>query len=174
MYSTVTGDTHPPAIDVVNLNPLFEINTTSVEVVKVLQKLNPRKAIGTDGVPSRILKNFASQLSKPLSVLFNLSFKLGRVPSIWKQANIAPVHKDGEKELVEHCRSISLLPVPGKCQERLVHDAIYNHVLPFLPDWQHGFMKGKSCATQLDQANSSLGTSPRQWWTSWCFILELF
>ena len=63
VYFTAIGDTHPPAIHVVNLYLLFEINTTSVEVEKVLQNLDSRKATGTDEVPSRILKTLASELS---------------------------------------------------------------------------------------------------------------
>ena len=39
--------------------------------------------------------------------------------------------------------------IPGKCQERIIHSAIYSHVSKYLSDWQHGFIKGRSCATQL-------------------------
>ena len=30
-----------------------------------------------------------------------------------------------------------------------MHTAIYAHVSPYLSEWQHGFVKGKSCETQL-------------------------
>ena len=50
---------------------------------------------------------------------------------------------------MENYRSISLLSIPGKCQERIVHTAIYSHVSGYLSDWQHGFVKGRSTATQL-------------------------
>ena len=81
--------------------------------------------------------------------MFNLSFSLGEVPLTWKRANITPVFKDNAKENVENYRSISLLSILGKCQERIIHRAIYSHVSPFLTDWQHGFVKGRSCTTQL-------------------------
>ena len=42
-----------------------------------------------------------------------------------------------------------LFPTPAKCLERIVHSAIYDHVSPFLTEWQHGFIKGRSCETQL-------------------------
>ena len=71
-----------------------------------------------------------------------------QVPSTRKLANISPVRKDDKRELVINYRSISLLSIPCKCQERLAHDVIYEHVHPYLPEWQHGFMKGRSCATQ--------------------------
>ena len=52
---------------------------------------------------------------------------------------------------MENYRSISLLSIPGKCQEHIVHTAIifYSHVSGYLSDWQHGFVKGRSTATQL-------------------------
>ena len=33
------------------------------------------------------------------------------------------------------------------CLERIVHYAIYDHVSPLLTEWQHGFIKGRSCET---------------------------
>ena len=81
--------------------------------------------------------------------IFFFSKSLGEVPLTWKRANIAPVFKDNTKENVENYRSISLLSILGKCQERIIHRAIYSHVSPFLTDWQHGFVKGRSCTTQL-------------------------
>ena len=50
---------------------------------------------------------------------------------------------------MENYRSISVLSIQGKCQERIVHTAIYSHVSTYLSDWQHGFVKGRSTATQL-------------------------
>ena len=74
----------------------------------------------------------------PLTKLFNLSFSLGEVSLAWNRANVTPVFKDNANENVENYRSISLLSILSKCQERIIHCAIYSHVSPFLTDWQHG------------------------------------
>ena len=50
---------------------------------------------------------------------------------------------------MENYRSISVLCIQGKCQERIVRTAIYSFVSAYLSDWQHGFVKGRSTATQL-------------------------
>ena len=110
-----------------------------------MRRLNVHKASGVDGIPARILKIYANELSWPLTYLFNLSFTLGEVPLIWKRANITPVFKANAKENVENYRSISLSSILGKCQERIVHRVVYSHVSPFLNGWQHGFVKGHSC-----------------------------
>ena len=96
-----------------------------------------------------ILRTCAKEISIPLAHLFNLSLRTGKMPTLWKSANITPIHKGDSRELVTNYRSISLLPIPAKCLERIVHSVIYDHVSPFLSEWQHGFVKGRSCETQL-------------------------
>ena len=76
-------------------------------------------------------------------------FRLGVVPQEWKRANITPVFKSDNKNSVENYRSVSLLSVPRKCQEKIIYQAIFSHVAPYLNDWQHGLIKGQSCVTQL-------------------------
>ena len=66
-----------------------------------------------------------------------------------KRANVTPVFIADAKDVVKNYRSISFLSFPSKCQERIVYNAAYPHVAPYLTDWQHGFVRGRSCATQL-------------------------
>ena len=51
-----------------------------------------------------------------------------------KRANVTPVFKADAKDVVENYRSISLLSIRSKCQERIVYNAIYPHVAPYLTD----------------------------------------
>ena len=111
--------------------------------------IKPLSHASVDGIPARILKECAEELSYPLTLLFNLSFGSRRVPSLWKKANVTLVFKSDAKDVVENYRSTSLLSIPSKCQEKIVHNAIYSHVAPYLADWQHGFVRGRSCVTQL-------------------------
>ena len=64
------------------------------------------------------------------------------MPTLWKSANTTPIHKRDSRELVTNYRSISLLPIPAKFLERIVHSAIYDHISLFLTEWQHGFVRG--------------------------------
>ena len=36
--------------------------------------------------------------------------------------------------IVENYRSILLLPIPSKCRERIVYNAVYSHVAPYVTD----------------------------------------
>ena len=119
------------------------------EVQRKLQKLDANKTFGVDKIPARLLKETAHMFAVPLSMLYNLSFKHGQVPKLWKHANVTPIHKDGDREPVEHYRGISLLTIPGKCQERIVYNAVYRQVIEFIHSSHHGFLNGRSCTTQL-------------------------
>ena len=66
-------------------------------------------------IPARLLEEAADTSAVPLSMLFNLSFKQGRLPKLWKSANITLIYKDDDREPVENYRGISLLTISGKC-----------------------------------------------------------
>ena len=53
-----------------------------------------------DNLPAQIQCLCAKELSIPLAYLFNLSLKSGKVPDLWKSANITPIHKSDSRELV--------------------------------------------------------------------------
>ena len=72
--------------------PDFSLNSISItanEVESVLKALQTGKASGPDAINNRILKELAKPLSFPLSGLFNASLIKGRVPALWKQANVS-------------------------------------------------------------------------------------
>ena len=85
---------------------------------------------------TRILRACVKELCFPLAHLFNLSLRTGKMPTLWKSANITEIHKRDSRELVTNYRSISLLPIPAKCFKRIVHSAIYDHVSPLLQWWE--------------------------------------
>jgi len=111
------------------------------QVKDILTKLDSMKSTGVDDISARVLKESAGALSYPLTLLFNLSFQIGKVTVSWKRANVTPVFKSDAKEQVENYRPISLLSSPAKCQERIVHNTIYSHVALYLhvTKWQYGF-----------------------------------
>ena len=61
------------------------------------------------------------------------------------------IFKNGERSKPSNYRPISLTSVPGKLMERIIRDALVNHMTTnkLFCEEQHGFIKGKSCATQL-------------------------
>jgi hypothetical protein len=87
----------------------------------------------------------------PLKLLFNKTLKSGKVPSEWKHATVTPIFKKGTKGDPGNYRPVSLTSVPCKLLESIIKDKIMEHLLEnnLIKDSQHGFMPGKSCATNL-------------------------
>ena len=96
-------------------------------------------------------KTLAEQLKEPLHILFNKSFREGKLPNVWKTANITPLHKKGPKHDSSNYRPISLTSIICKIMEKIVRDAImtYMEENKLFTVHQHGFRKRHSCVTQL-------------------------
>ena len=54
------------------------------EVRKSLSKINTSKATHLSDIPSKIIKEFAFELTEPLTHIFNLSLQEGIFPAKWK------------------------------------------------------------------------------------------
>ena len=63
------------------------------EVCKNRLSVQPNKAMGPDNIPPRIIKEFAYELSEPVTTIFNSSLSAGVVPNIWKESNVSPILK---------------------------------------------------------------------------------
>ena len=80
-----------------------------------------------------------------------LYYVKGEFPSEWKKANIVPVHKKNDKDLLKSYRSFSLLPIFGKYFERIIYNNIFEYLTTnkLIPDNQSDFKLGDSCVNQL-------------------------
>lgn len=127
----------------------LEISTRGVE--KLLLKVNERKACGPDQIPNRMLRELALELAPALTFIFNQSLKTGTLPRDWREANIAPIFKKGNKNCPANYRPVSLTCVCAKLMEHIVVHHIMKHLEEhnILTDLQHGFRAKRSCVTQL-------------------------
>ena len=102
-------------------------------------------------IPTRLLKEGATELSPIFTLLFNLTIHQGQIPTPWKQAHVAPVHKKNNRHDPANYRPISLTSVTCKLIEHIIYSQIINHLDSngILTDRQFGFRKRRSCETQL-------------------------
>ena len=80
------------------LNPCIQsISITAQGIAQLLQELDPSKAFGSDGIPTKLLKETSFTISPMLTLIFNASLVQGKLPSDWKKAFVTPVHKKGSR-----------------------------------------------------------------------------
>ena len=115
----------------------------------ILDSIPVNKACGPDGISARIIRESSGAISIPLAKICDLYLKQGIVPSLWKRANIVPIFKKGSSKNPGSYRSVSLMPLFGKVLEKVVYFSLVHHVKPAISSEQHGFVTGRSCATNL-------------------------
>ena len=112
--------------------------------MKLCKDINIYKASSIEYLSSRILKDAFLAIPTIITKLMNISLSQGIFPDSWKMAKIVPLFKGGEKIDVNNYRPVSLLPLPGKLLEKIVHSRIMaflnSHVI--LNDDQDGFRPG--------------------------------
>ena len=89
------------------------------EVYKELKAIKSSKASGPDGIPPKLIKEFAYELSKPLTDVLNCSFREGVVPHQWKSAIVVPIPKQYPPS-IDKMRPISLTDIFAKIAEGFI------------------------------------------------------
>jgi hypothetical protein len=126
-----------------------QLVVTEDRVQKELMKLNPNKSPGPDRLHPRLLKEAALQLTRPITAIYNKSLEEGIVPTQWTEGEITPIFKKGDKSKPSNYRPVSLTSVLCKVLEQIIRDHLMSHMAVHITECQHGFLTGRSCATQL-------------------------
>ena len=118
------------------------------------------KSSGLTNFSSFIIKEAFIILLEEVTYLFNLSISSSEFPKAWKEALVIPIPKSGDLTKVQHFRPISLLPLPGKLLEKLVHKQLSDHLEneSLLVDIQHGFRKKHSTIHAVAQFTNYVNT----------------
>jgi len=130
------------------LNTIDDEEFTKQEILAALEKFDPSKAPGEDGLSSDILLQTFRCFPNFFTEIYNECLRRGYLPAQWKRSIIIPIVKQGKKENVEasKCRLISLLNVGGKGLIKLLIDRINHHIFShsLLSGNQYGFLPQKS------------------------------
>ena len=109
-----------------NSNTMFLSPTLPEDMGDLINSMKTNKASGPNSIPTKILKLFKKEFSKPLSDIINLSFNQGVFPNLLKITNVIPIHKKGDKLDCNNYRPISLLSNISKIYEKCMHTHLTN------------------------------------------------
>ena len=147
-----------------NSNSFFIVPTKNEEVLSEIKNLKKDKSSGPSSIPIKFLKLFQTPLSKPISLIANLSFSTGIFPANLKTANVIPIFKKDDHT--------SLLSNISKIIERIKHSCLmtFLNANDVLHERQFGFRHNHSTTHAL----SAITEKIRQACDSENFASEVF
>ncbi|GFW07184.1 putative RNA-directed DNA polymerase from transposon BS [Trichonephila clavipes] len=91
------------------------------ELNMALSNLDPSKSPGPDNIHGQMISRLSDWGKKSLLEIFNLSWRLGRLPRDWKKALIIPIRKSSKKaSYPESFRPIALTNFSCKLMEKII------------------------------------------------------
>ena len=117
---------------------------TEEQVKAVLSEMDTKKSNVKGDVPARILKQFAGELSRPVTVVINSSLRQGIWPNIYKLEIVTPVPKVFPPMDIEQLRNISGLLNLDKVAEKLISKLMISDMKVKMDPSQYANQKGLS------------------------------
>ena len=134
------------------------LNTVDAGIIKErIKKLDPHKPSGLKDMSSAFAIEAMTILIEEFTRLFNLIITTGIFPDRWKVATVTPIPKVSSPNSCNELRPISILPLPGRLMEQIIHDQIKQFLenSHYFADEQNGFRNHRSTtkalSTLLDQ-----------------------
>ena len=121
------------------------------DIATIIRSLDPNKAHGYDMTSICMSKICDKSICKSLELIFQTCIKRRKFPNEWKMANVVPVHKKSDKQILKNYRPVSLLPICGKVFERLIYNSLFEYFIEndLISPSQSGFKTVDSCKNQL-------------------------
>ena len=140
-----------PTINFLTDKRIDYISIQNEEIISLILNLNPNKASGSDGISGQMLLLCDNSLVLPLKMIFQNILNTSTYSGIWKLANVTPIFKNTNKQLIKNYRPISLLPICGKLFENIIFNNVYSYhnVNNLITKNQSGFRPEVSTTTQL-------------------------
>lgn len=128
---------------------------TVEEVQTAARTLKTGKAPGPDGIPSKVIKLIAEKCPQVLLTMYNACLKTATFSKRWKLQRLVLLDKGkGPPVTSSSYRPLCMLDVAGKLLEKLIKGRLMAAVerADGLSQNQHGFRKGHSTLTAIEQA----------------------
>ena len=138
-----------PSIKAINANvaiAIFDFQKVNSHIIfKEIAKLDVKKSGTFSNIPTKKLKE-TSEICTPIlckiwndEIIENKNF-----PENLKLADVTPVHKKNDSNLVKNYRPVSVLPTVSKVFEKIIQTQITQFIEKFLSPYLCGYRKGFS------------------------------
>ena len=137
----------------------FNFNECTIEdIIPILKKININKSSGVTHVSTKALKDALLTLPLHMTHMVNLVINTQTFPDSWKKAQVKPLPKGGDTTNVSNLRPISILPLPAKLTEKVIHRQIidYLNINDLLNENQDGFRPKRSTMDSLTKFTNNI------------------
>ena len=73
---------------------MYSIVFTLCDVANKLERLNPNKSPGPDGMHPKVLRELSTTLAEPLYAIFTQFINTGKLPKDWKMGHVSLIYCD--------------------------------------------------------------------------------
>ena len=145
------NDSTLPDFQFITNKKIETVRVTDEDILLLIRNLDPTKASGPDGISGHMLILCDDSIIIPLKLIFQNILHTSVFPDMWKLANVTPIHKKSDKQLIKNYRPISLLPICAKLFEKIIFNSLYSylHKNNLITKNQSGFRPGDSTTNQL-------------------------
>ena len=141
-----------PARVKVKVNNISSKSLPSIHFQDVYEKIRsarkPKSCVPGD-IPSRLVKEFAAELTIPVTKIFESILNTNIWPSQWKVEYVTPIQKKPQPDSEDQLRTISLAHFFSKVFEKFVILWLFFYVEDKLDPGQYGGLKGSSTTHYL-------------------------
>jgi potassium voltage-gated channel Eag-related subfamily H protein 8 len=130
---------------------VMEKDLTLSELHAVLRQLKTKKSPCQDGITNEMLIQLGCLATGKLLEIYNLFWREGQFPQIWRETTMIPIHKAGkDRNKASSYRPISLTSIVCKTMERIVNQRLkwYLEYNQLLANQQAGFRQFRSTEDQ--------------------------
>ena len=142
-----TGDPEvlnvPPATNNANHPILRE------EVEAAVKSLKKGKSAGVDNIPAELLPQGGEAMVNALLIICNKIWRTGEWPTPWTQSLVNTLPKNGNLQLCQNYRTISLITHPSKVILKIILNRLNPEAEKIIAEEQAGFRSGRSTTEQI-------------------------
>jgi hypothetical protein len=110
-----------------------------LEVELAIGKLKSHKSPAIDQIPAELIKAGGRTIRCAIHKLIISVWNKEELPEEWKESDIVPMHKKGDKTGCNNYRSISLLPTTYKILSNILLSRLIPYAEKIIGDHQRGF-----------------------------------
>ena len=114
-----------------------------------MKSLKKGKSAGVDNIPAELLHQGGEAMVNTLLIIFNKIWRTGEWPTPWTQSLVITLPKNGNLQLCQNYRTISLISHPSKVMLKIILHRLKPEAEKIIAEEQAGFRPGRSTTEQI-------------------------